>query len=129
MGRNFSGDWNRPSLASHPSPLCTGVFDASDAARLQQSAQMDTGCARRIVRVRRDQATAQPLIESRLRLAVKHAVPIAEGGRTGEVRLVDEVENSPAAIERTIEKRGKLTAPLLQGRAENPISRSLACPR
>jgi hypothetical protein len=32
----------------------------------------------------------------------KHAVAIAEGGRTGEVRFVGEVENSPAAIERTI---------------------------
>lgn len=31
----------------------------------------------------------------------KHAVAIAEGGRTGEVRFVGEVENSPAAIERT----------------------------
>ncbi|WP_245438133.1 transposase [Mesorhizobium sp. WSM4312] len=32
---------------------------------------------------------------------------IAEGGRTGEVRFVGEVENSPAAIERTIKKLGK----------------------
>jgi transposase len=37
----------------------------------------------------------------------KHAVAIAEGGRTGEVRFVGEVENSPAAIERTIKKLGK----------------------
>lgn len=37
----------------------------------------------------------------------KHAVAIAEGGRTGEIRLVGEVENSPAAIERTIKKLGK----------------------
>src|SRR6188472_2648431 len=37
----------------------------------------------------------------------KHAVAIAEGGRAGEVRFVGEVENSPAAIERTIKKLGK----------------------
>ena len=37
----------------------------------------------------------------------KHALAIAEGGRTGEVRFVGEVENSPAAIERTIKKLGK----------------------
>ncbi len=37
----------------------------------------------------------------------KHAVAIAEGGRTGEVRLVGEVENSPAAIAQTIKKLGK----------------------
>lgn len=37
----------------------------------------------------------------------KHAVAIAEGGRTGEVRFVGEVENSPAAIERTIKKLGR----------------------
>lgn len=36
----------------------------------------------------------------------KHAVAIAEGGRTGEVRF-GEVENSPAAIGRTIKKLGK----------------------
>jgi len=37
----------------------------------------------------------------------KHALAIAEGGRTGEVRFVGEVENSPATIERTIKKLGK----------------------
>ena len=37
----------------------------------------------------------------------KHAVAIAEGGRRGEVRFVGEVENRPAAIERTIKKLGK----------------------
>ncbi|WP_346016469.1 transposase [Mesorhizobium sp. XAP4] len=37
----------------------------------------------------------------------KHAVAMAEGGRTGEVRFVGEVENSPAAIERTIKKLGQ----------------------
>ena len=37
----------------------------------------------------------------------KHAVAIAEGGRTGEVRFLGEVENSPTAIERTIKKLGK----------------------
>ena len=36
----------------------------------------------------------------------KHAVAIAEGGRTGEVRFLGEVENRPAAIERTIKKLG-----------------------
>ena len=34
----------------------------------------------------------------------KHAVAIAEGGRSGEVRFLGEVENWPAAIERTINK-------------------------
>jgi transposase len=38
---------------------------------------------------------------------VKHAVAIAEGGRSGEVRFFGEVENKPAAIERTIKKLGK----------------------
>lgn len=37
----------------------------------------------------------------------KRAVAIAEGGRTGEVRFVGEVENSPAAIERTIKRLGR----------------------
>lgn len=37
----------------------------------------------------------------------KHAVALAEGGRTGEVRFVGEVENSPATLERTIKKLGK----------------------
>jgi transposase len=32
----------------------------------------------------------------------KHAVAIAEGGRTGEVRFLGDVENSPLPIERTI---------------------------
>jgi hypothetical protein len=34
-----------------------------------------------------------------------HAVAIAEGGRTGEVRFLSEVENSPLPIERTIKRR------------------------
>ena len=38
---------------------------------------------------------------------LKHAVAIAEGGRTGEVRFLGEIENKPAAIERTIKKLGK----------------------
>jgi transposase len=38
---------------------------------------------------------------------LKHAVAIAEGGRCGEVRFFGEVENKPAAIERTIKKLGK----------------------
>jgi transposase len=36
----------------------------------------------------------------------KHAVAIAEGGRTGEVRFMGDVENNPAPIERTIKKTG-----------------------
>ena len=32
----------------------------------------------------------------------KHAIAIAEGGRTGEVRFLGDVENSPLLIERTI---------------------------
>ncbi|HEX3350173.1 MAG TPA: hypothetical protein VHS58_18950, partial [Acetobacteraceae bacterium] len=31
----------------------------------------------------------------------KHAVAVAEAGRSGEVRFVGEVENTPAGIERT----------------------------
>ena len=34
----------------------------------------------------------------------KHAVAIAEGGRTGEVRFLGEVENNPPPIERTIKR-------------------------
>jgi hypothetical protein len=34
----------------------------------------------------------------------KHAVAIAEGGRTGEVRFLGDVENSPLPIERTIKR-------------------------
>ncbi len=34
----------------------------------------------------------------------KHAVAIAEGGRTGEVRFLGEVENNPPPIERTINR-------------------------
>jgi transposase len=34
----------------------------------------------------------------------KHAVTLAEGGRTGEVRFLGEVENSPLPIERTIKR-------------------------
>jgi transposase len=34
----------------------------------------------------------------------KHAVAIAEPGRTGEVRFLGEVENTPARIERTLKK-------------------------
>jgi transposase len=34
----------------------------------------------------------------------KHAVAIAEGGRTGEVRFLGDVENSPGPIERTIKR-------------------------
>jgi transposase len=36
----------------------------------------------------------------------KHAVAIAEGGRTGEVRFLSDVENSPLPIERTIKRSG-----------------------
>jgi len=34
----------------------------------------------------------------------KHAVAIAEGGQTGEVRFLGEVENRPGPIERTIKR-------------------------
>jgi len=34
----------------------------------------------------------------------KHAVAIAEGGRTGEVRFLGDVENSPLPIGRTIKR-------------------------
>ena len=34
----------------------------------------------------------------------KHAVAIAEAGRTGEVRFLGDVENAPLPIERTIKK-------------------------
>lgn len=37
----------------------------------------------------------------------KRAVAIAEGGRSGEVRFLGEVENRPAVIERMIKKLGK----------------------
>lgn len=38
---------------------------------------------------------------------MKHAVAVAEGGRGGEVRFLGEIENRPAAIERTIKKLAK----------------------
>ena len=34
----------------------------------------------------------------------KHAVAVAEGGRSGEVRFLGDVENSPLPIERTIKR-------------------------
>jgi transposase len=37
-----------------------------------------------------------------LDVAKKQAVAIAEGGRSGEVRFLGDVENSPLPIERTI---------------------------
>ena len=43
---------------------------------------------------------------------LKHAVAIAEGGRSGEVRFVGEIENKPATIERTIKKLSKRYNPL-----------------
>jgi transposase len=43
---------------------------------------------------------------------LKHAVAIAEGGRSGEVRFVGEIENKPATIERTIKKLSKRDNPL-----------------
>ncbi len=36
----------------------------------------------------------------------KHAVAIAEGGRTGEVRFLGDVENSPAADRADDQKTG-----------------------
>lgn len=38
---------------------------------------------------------------------LKHAVAVADGGRSGEVRFLREIDNKPAAIERTIKKLGK----------------------
>jgi transposase len=35
---------------------------------------------------------------------MKHAVAVAEGGRTGEVRFLGEIENRSGAIERTVRK-------------------------
>ena len=35
---------------------------------------------------------------------MKHAVAIAEAGRSGEVRFLGEVENSPLPIEKTIKR-------------------------
>ena len=42
----------------------------------------------------------------------KHAVAIAEGGRTGEVRFLGDVENSPLPIERTIKRLADRYGPL-----------------
>jgi hypothetical protein len=41
---------------------------------------------------------------------MKHAVAVAEGGRSGEVRFLDEIENKPTAIERN---RPVMAAPVL----------------
>jgi hypothetical protein len=35
---------------------------------------------------------------------IKHAVAVAEGGRTGEVRFLGEIENREGPIERTVKK-------------------------
>ena len=35
---------------------------------------------------------------------LKHAIAVAEDGRSGEVRFLGEIENRPATIERTIKK-------------------------
>jgi transposase len=35
---------------------------------------------------------------------LKHAVAVAEGGRSGEIRFMGEIENRPATIERLIKK-------------------------
>ena len=35
----------------------------------------------------------------------KHAVALAESAREGEIRFLEEIENSPATIERIIKKR------------------------
>ena len=43
---------------------------------------------------------------------LKHAVAIAEGGRSGEVCFVGEIENKPATIERLIKKLGRRYDPL-----------------
>ena len=43
---------------------------------------------------------------------LKHAVTIAEGGRSGEVRFIGEIENKPATIERTIKTLDERYAPL-----------------
>lgn len=51
----------------------------------------------------------------------KHAVAIAEGGRTGEVRFLGEVENRPAANRADDQEAGKKlrsTARLLRGRTD-----------
>jgi len=51
----------------------------------------------------------------------KHAVAIAEGGRTGEVRFLGEIENSPGPIERTIKRLADRSGPLHDGiRALSP---------
>ena len=52
----------------------------------------------------------------------KHALAIAEGGRTGEVRFLGDVENSPLPIERTIKRLanryGRLMSALKLGRRD-----------
>jgi hypothetical protein len=37
----------------------------------------------------------------------KHAVAVAEGGRSGEVRYLGEIEATPAAVERLVRKLEK----------------------
>jgi transposase len=41
----------------------------------------------------------------------EHAVAMAEGGRTGEVRFLGDVENSPLPIDRTIKRLGAAIRP------------------
>ena len=48
----------------------------------------------------------------------RHAAAIAEGGRTGEVRFLREVENSPPPIERTIKRLATVTLARLHRASE-----------
>ena len=50
----------------------------------------------------------------------KHAVAIAEGGRTGEVRFLGDVENIPCPIERTMIRLADRTTGCTVGGGLNP---------
>jgi hypothetical protein len=53
----------------------------------------------------------------------KHAVAIAEPGRTGEVRFLGEVENTPARIERTIKKLAARYGRLIREQVDTRLRR------
>ena len=56
---------------------------------------------------------------------LKHAVAIAEGDRSGEVRFLGEIENKPAAIEQIIKKLASAMAGCTS--ASRPGRRAMGC--
>ena len=56
---------------------------------------------------------------------LRHAVAIAEGGRTGEVRFLGEIENSEAATVKLVKKLASKASPKAK-KAKKPASKKIA---